>query len=139
MALKRELWEAKRVLVTGHTGLIRGWLTILLHEMGAKARGYALDPPTPPSFFETVGLTRLLEGKVRADIRDQTTLVQETRAHTPEIVFHLAAQPIVSGAFRSQVKPRPSFGSAGSRFGGSMRRWRGQSVGTAPCWPATIC
>jgi CDP-glucose 4,6-dehydratase len=139
MRVKRDFWEAKRVMVTGHTGFMGGWLAVMLHEMGTKVWGYALDPPTTPSFFETVGLTQLLEGEVRADIRDRATLVQEMRARTPEIVFHLAAQPLVGEAFPSQVKPRPSFGSAGSRFGGSMRRWRGRSVGTAPCWPATIC
>jgi CDP-glucose 4,6-dehydratase len=60
MKVDRDFWRGKRVLVTGHTGFMGGWLTVLLNEFGARVIGYALAPPTIPSFFDSVGLGALL-------------------------------------------------------------------------------
>ena len=80
-------WRGKRVLVTGHTGFMGGWLAVLLKELGARVTGYALAPPTTPSFFEAVGLASLLEADVRADVRDLAAISEAMRIHRSEIVF----------------------------------------------------
>jgi CDP-glucose 4,6-dehydratase len=100
MNINSDFWYGKCVLVTGHTGFMGGWLTVLLKEFGARVVGYSLAPPTTPSFFDSVGLSELLEDDVRGDVRDLTKLSNVVLAHTPEIVFHLAAQPLVREAFR---------------------------------------
>jgi CDP-glucose 4,6-dehydratase len=100
MGVNDHFWRGKRVLVTGHTGFMGGWLTVVLSEFGARVIGYALAPPTMPSFFEAVGLRELLDEDTRADIRDLAKLSAVFREHRPEIVFHLAAQPLVREAFR---------------------------------------
>ena len=100
MNVNSDFWHGKCVLVTGHTGFMGGWLVVFLKEFGARVVGYSLAPPTIPSFFDCVGLGELLEDDVRADVRDLTRLSNVVQAHAPEIVFHLAAQPLVRGAFR---------------------------------------
>ncbi len=84
----------KRVLVTGHTGFKGAWLTLWLTLMGAEVMGYALDPPYESGMF---GLCNVASGimDVRNDIRDKAKLREAFQAFLPEIVFHLAAQPIV--------------------------------------------
>lgn len=100
MSINTKFWRGKRVLVTGHTGFMGGWLTVTLRELGAKVIGYSLEPPTAPCFFHTLELDRQLEADIRADIRDRARLSDALREHKPEIVFHLAAQPLVREAFR---------------------------------------
>ncbi len=90
-------WSGRRVLVTGHTGFIGGWLCAWLDRLGARMAGYALAPPTEPSFHRAVGLDRCVDGHV-ADIRDRDRLRSAVRDFAPEIVFHLAAQPLVRTA-----------------------------------------
>jgi len=104
MNVNSDFWYGKCVLVTGHTGFMGGWLTVLLKEFGARVVGYSLAPPTTPSFFASVGLDELLADDVRADVRDLTKLSNVVRAQRPEIVFHLAAQPLVREAFRRPVE-----------------------------------
>ena len=104
MNVNSTFWYGKSVLVTGHTGFMGGWLTVLLNEFGARVAGYSLAPPTTPSFFDSVRLGELLEDDVRADVRDLTKLSDIVRARRPEIVFHLAAQPLVREAFRRPVE-----------------------------------
>jgi len=83
------------VLVTGHTGFKGSWLTTWLLELGARVIGYSLpEPPTRPSNFVAAGLAERITD-VRGDIRDYEALRQTIATHRPQIVFHLAAQPIV--------------------------------------------
>ena len=84
----------RRVLVTGHSGFKGGWLCLWLERLGAAVRGIALPAPTDPSFFATVGVDALVDSRF-ADIRDPAALRQATQGYDAEIVFHLAAQPIV--------------------------------------------
>jgi len=96
-------WSGKRVLVTGHTGFKGGWLSLWLHHLGANVNGLALDPPTDPSFFEQTRLSELVRHHV-VDVRDEEathTLIAEAR---PEIVFHLAAQPLVRYSYSHPVE-----------------------------------
>ncbi len=103
MALhKPEFWSNKKVLVTGHTGFKGSWLSLWLTQLGARVTGYALPPPTNPSLFELAHIAELVEhveGDVR-DIRQLTTVVARTR---PDIIFHMAAQPLVRRSYAEPV------------------------------------
>jgi CDP-glucose 4,6-dehydratase len=94
-------FACRRIFLTGHTGFKGGWLALSLARLGATVRGYALDPWTEPSLFETAAIGSLIED-VRGDIRDAANLDRTMREFAPEIVFHLAAQPLVR---RSYVDP----------------------------------
>ena len=89
--------------MTGHTGFKGSWLTLWLHRLGAHVTGYSLDPPTNPNNFEASNIGDGLVEDVRGDIRDFDLMVDVIRRHRPDVVFHLAAQPIVRA---SLVLPR---------------------------------
>jgi CDP-glucose 4,6-dehydratase len=82
------------------------WLTLWLHQLGAKVTGYALDPPSEPNLFTVMGARELLVDDVQADIRDGDRLAQTIKQCDPSIVFHLAAQPIVLASLEN---PRDTF------------------------------
>lgn len=84
----------RRVLVTGHTGFKGGWLSLWLHRLGADVHGLALAPDTSPSLHELLGLSKLVQGHV-LDISDAHAVQRAIREIRPEVVFHLAAQPLV--------------------------------------------
>ncbi len=95
----RDFYFGKRVFVTGHTGFKGSWLCSLLKSRGAEVTGYALRPPTAPSLFETAGIADGMTS-VTGDIRDMDALKAAFDAAQPEIVFHLAAQPIVREGYK---------------------------------------
>ncbi|MEO6359688.1 MAG: CDP-glucose 4,6-dehydratase [Sphingomicrobium sp.] len=103
MLVKRSPWNGRRVLVTGHTGFKGGWLSLWLHQMGAEVTGLSLAPPTEPSFFEQVRLRDLVH-HVEGDIRDFDTVRNAVAAARPELVFHLAAQPLVRYSYDNPVE-----------------------------------
>jgi CDP-glucose 4,6-dehydratase len=91
-------WKDRRVFVTGHTGFKGGWLSLWLARLGARVSGYALEPPTEPSLFAAAGIADDLTSTI-ADIRDSRRLEAAIAAARPEIVFHMAAQPLVRRAY----------------------------------------
>lgn len=93
--MKPDLWRGKRVFLTGHTGFKGGWLSLWLQSMGAEVHGYALNPPTKPNIFSVAEINKGMVSSVIADIRDASKLGQAMKSAQPEIVFHLAAQPLV--------------------------------------------
>jgi CDP-glucose 4,6-dehydratase len=100
--MQREFWQGKRVFVTGHTGFKGGWLSLWLRSMGAEVAGYSLAPNTDPNLFELAEVARGVDSRF-ADIRSLATLraaMQETR---PEIVLHLAAQPLVRESYQEPI------------------------------------
>lgn len=92
-----EFWNGRRVFLTGHTGFIGSWLGLWLARMGAVVTGYALAPPTEPSHYDAIALDRDLQS-LHGDIRDADALTRAVAASRPEIILHLAAQPLVRHA-----------------------------------------
>jgi CDP-glucose 4,6-dehydratase len=96
----------KRVFVTGHTGFKGSWLTIWLHRTGARVTGYSTAPPTSPSNFVVSKVHELLDRHHEADVRDGDRLAAAVNAADPDVIFHLAAQPIVRDSY---ARPRETF------------------------------
>lgn len=96
-------WENKRVFLTGHTGFKGSWLSIWLHSMGAKVTGYALAPPTQPSLFEEANVGELIHSII-GDISDVDALDKAMQEANPEIVIHMAAQPLVIESYKNPVE-----------------------------------
>jgi len=103
MGMSPEFWPGKRVFLTGHTGFKGSWLSLWLQQLGADVTGYALSPPTNPSLFE---VARVGEGmrSIIADIRDAEALAKAMRDAQPDIVIHMAAQPLVRYSYRAPVE-----------------------------------
>ena len=101
MGVNPSFWRGKRVFLTGHTGFKGGWLSLWLQQLGAELTGYALPPPTQPNLFEKArvgaGMTSII-----GDIRDGARLSAAVIEAAPDIVIHMAAQPLVR---RSYVDP----------------------------------
>ncbi|WP_336636197.1 CDP-glucose 4,6-dehydratase [Lysinibacillus fusiformis] len=95
-------WKNKKVFLTGHTGFKGSWLSIWLHSMGANVTGYALQPPTKPSLFEVAGVNKLIHSVI-GDIRDRNFLEKTLLQADPEIVIHMAAQPLVRESYKDPV------------------------------------
>lgn len=94
-------WRGKKVFLTGHTGFKGSWLSLWLQQLGAELTGYALVPPTNPSLFEVACVEKGM-ASIIGDIRDGVALANAMRQAEPEIVIHMAAQPLVR---RSYVDP----------------------------------
>ena len=97
-------WRDRRVFVTGHTGFKGSWLSLWLKAMGAEIHGYALTPPTEPNLFNVARVAEGMASSLIADIRDAEALAWAMRAAQPEIVFHLAAQPLVCHSYATPVE-----------------------------------
>ena len=96
-------WKNKKVFITGHTGFKGSWLCLWLHELGAQVTGYALDPPTDPSLFNLCSIDQLVISVI-ADVRDGQALIKAMQAAQPEIVIHMAAQPLVRDSYKSPAE-----------------------------------
>lgn len=99
---KMEFYRGKRVLVTGHTGFKGSWLCKMLINAGAEVTGYALNPPSEPNLFSMCGIAEKMDSVI-GDIRDRQHLEQVIQKKQPEIVIHLAAQPIVRASYQDPV------------------------------------
>lgn len=97
-------WHDKSVFLTGHTGFKGGWLSLWLQSMGAKVHGYSLSPPTSPNLFEIAQIAAGMASNTIADIRDQDKLRSAMIAAKPDVVFHLAAQPLVRYSYAQPVE-----------------------------------
>lgn len=98
----KQFYKGKKVLITGHTGFKGTWMCHVLREMGAEVAGYALCPPTQPNLFGLSGIEKDILS-VQGDIRDLEHLKEVFEDYQPEIVFHMAAQPIVRESYKNPV------------------------------------
>lgn len=98
-----DFWKHKKVFITGHTGFKGSWLCLWLHRLGADVAGYALDPPTDPSLFELCRIREFVQSTI-ADVRDGEALKKALRAAQPEIVIHMAAQPLVRDSYKMPME-----------------------------------
>ena len=102
--IQSKFWKGKRVFLTGHTGFKGSWLSIWLSSLGAEVHGYALEPPTDPSMYALGKLEFYLAKSTIGDISNEDLLKQALLESNAEIVFHLAAQPIVRTSYQEPVK-----------------------------------
>ncbi len=101
VGVKGSFWRGRRVFLTGHTGFKGSWLSLWLQQLGAEVTGYALQPPTDPSLFEVANVAQGMRSII-GDIRDAATLTKAMHDASPDIVIHMAAQPLVR---RSYIDP----------------------------------
>lgn len=101
--MNRDFWKGRRVLVTGHTGFKGAWLSEWLLALGAQPAGYALAPPTRPALFDQLALARRMTHQL-GDIRELESAKRVFQEINPEIVFHLAAQPLVRYSYEAPIE-----------------------------------
>lgn len=101
--MNADFWHGKRVLLTGHTGFKGSWISLWLQSMGAQVIGYALTPATQPNLFEDAQVAQGMTSII-GDIRDLNNLQAIFNTHKPEIVFHMAAQPLVRYSYSEPVE-----------------------------------
>jgi CDP-glucose 4,6-dehydratase len=103
LLMNTKFWQGKRVFLTGHTGFKGGWLSLWLQQLGAEVTGYALQPPTQPSLFEVAGVGHGMRSII-GDVRDADSVKHAMVEAHPEIVIHMAAQPLVRYSYVNPVE-----------------------------------
>ena len=98
----RTFWKGKRVFLTGHTGFKGSWLSLWLEDMGAVVKGFSLEPNTEPSLFEVAKVSLGIESEI-GDIRDYEKLKSSVESFSPNIILHLAAQPLVRDSYEDPL------------------------------------
>ena len=98
-----EFWKGKRVFLTGHTGFKGGWAALWLQSLGAVVKGFSLPPPTNPSLFEQANIAEGMESEF-GDIRDLAAITNSMVGFNPDILIHMAAQPLVRLSYREPVE-----------------------------------
>lgn len=101
--IDKTFWKGKKVFLTGHTGFKGSWLCLWLHKLGAQVTGYALNPPTDPSLFELARIGRFVTSII-GDVRVRQTLTRAIVSAQPEIIIHMAAQPLVRDSYKIPVE-----------------------------------
>ena len=101
--IDQNFWQGKRVFLTGHTGFKGSWLSLWLSSLGAEVKGYALNPPTSPSLFNEAKVDSLIDSQI-GDIRDQDTLHESMTKFSPDILIHMAAQPLVRYSYDAPIE-----------------------------------
>lgn len=103
MMLNQNFWSGKRVFLTGHTGFKGSWLSLWLQQLGAELMGFSLHPPTDPNLFELAKVSQGMNSVI-GDIRDFNRLQQAMADFKPEIVIHMAAQPLVRRSYENPIE-----------------------------------
>jgi CDP-glucose 4,6-dehydratase len=103
VAMKPSFWQGRRIFITGHTGFKGSWLSLWLQSVGADVTGYALRPVTTPALFDVAQIHSGMHSVI-GDIRDAAALTSAVRAAAPEVVFHMAAQPLVRYSYAQPVE-----------------------------------
>jgi len=103
MVMAPEFWQGKKVFVTGHTGFKGSWLSLWLSELGAEVQGYALAPETNPNLFTEARVAEKINSEI-GDIRDLAKLQKSMQVFNPDILIHMAAQPLVRLSYKTPVE-----------------------------------
>jgi CDP-glucose 4,6-dehydratase len=103
MQTRPEFWQGRKVLMTGHTGFKGSWLSLWLQAMGAELRGIALQPPTSPALFDVAQVAKGMDSHI-ADIRDSSAIARLVKDFKPEIIIHMAAQPLVRLSYQQPIE-----------------------------------
>ena len=103
MLMELDIYKNKRVLITGHTGFKGSWLSLWLSRLGAEVCGYSLNPNTNPSMFDELRIKNKIASSIIGDILDESRIKQTVKDFKPEIIFHLAAQPLVRESYRQPI------------------------------------
>ncbi|MHB8472057.1 MAG: CDP-glucose 4,6-dehydratase [Gammaproteobacteria bacterium] len=103
VAVDKDFWHGRRVLLTGHTGFKGSWLSLWLQQLGAQLVGYALPPPTIPNLFSSAHVADGMQSVI-GDVRDSSQLRSAFDEHKPEIVIHMAAQSLVRRSYSEPVE-----------------------------------
>jgi CDP-glucose 4,6-dehydratase len=101
--IDQEFWADKRVFLTGHTGFKGSWLSLWLSALGATVRGYALEPSTSPSLFDEAVIDTVIDSHI-GDIRNQKKLHESMVGFSPDILIHMAAQPLVRYSYNAPIE-----------------------------------
>ena len=101
--IDQKFWQGKRVFLTGHTGFKGSWLSLWLSSLGVEVKGYALNPPTSPSLFNEAKVSSIIDSQI-GDIRDQDTLHESMTKFSPDILIHMAAQPLVRYSYEAPIE-----------------------------------
>ena len=101
--IDQKFWLGKRVFLTGHTGFKGSWLALWLTHLGSSVKGYALEPPTSPSLFKEAKVDNLIDSHI-GDIRNQELLHESMFNFNPDILIHMAAQPLVRYSYSEPVE-----------------------------------
>jgi CDP-glucose 4,6-dehydratase len=101
--IDQKFWQGKRVFLTGHTGFKGSWLSLWLASLGAEVKGYALNPPTSPSLFDEAKVGKVIDSQI-GDIRDQDALYESMLKFNPDILIHMAAQPLVRYSYDAPIE-----------------------------------
>lgn len=99
MMLDKGFWKSKNVFLTGHTGFKGSWMCLVLHALGAQITGYSLAPQTKPSLFQHCGIEALLHSHICGDVRNKDDVTKVLLVAQPDIVIHMAAQPLVGMSY----------------------------------------
>lgn len=102
--ISREFWQGKRVFLTGHSGFKGSWMTLMLNQLNASVTGYSLPPNTTPSMFNELQVGSKCEKSIFGDVNDLETFSKEMKAAEPDIMIHMAAQPIVSVGYQEPIE-----------------------------------
>ena len=101
--IDQEFWTGKRVFVTGHTGFKGGWLCLWLNHLGSSVKGYSLEPPSSPSLYEVAKIDSIVDSQI-GDIRNQELLHKSMVSFNPDILIHMAAQPLVRLSYDEPIE-----------------------------------